>query len=103
MTTEPIIVNEHISYFFGLSYAAYFTVPRSVLEAMPDEWQERFVAMVNEIEETLDWGSLLPPDHHYTVRLRGKKGRFIHDPLQNYRRPVAIPLRASAPVAKKTE
>jgi hypothetical protein len=29
--------------WFELSYAQYLTVPRSVLEAMPQEWQARFV------------------------------------------------------------
>jgi hypothetical protein len=31
---------------FGLSYSAYFCVPRLVLQEMPVEWQRQFVALV---------------------------------------------------------
>lgn len=43
---------ESIGAWFGLSYANYLVVPRTVLQSMPDEWQERFVACLQEIDGT---------------------------------------------------
>jgi hypothetical protein len=73
--------------WFNLSYASYFVMPRSVLQAMPEEWQYRFTALVDQLNDTLDWGAC---HKHYTVLLRGEKGVFIRDPLRNYRHPPAI-------------
>jgi hypothetical protein len=36
--------------FFELSYANYLVLPRTLLQSMPEEWQERFVGMVQEME-----------------------------------------------------
>lgn len=33
---------------FGLSYASYLTLPRTLLQSMPIPWQERFVALLDE-------------------------------------------------------
>ena len=67
--------------WFGLTYSAYFVVPRSALERMPLEWQERFVALMNEAEEM----GLETPE--YACQRRDEKGRFIKDEWANYRRP----------------
>lgn len=61
---------------FGLSYAAYFCVPRLVLQEMPVEWQRQFVALTEK----------LPQTPTYDCRIRGKGGRFVEDPLRDYRR-----------------
>lgn len=34
---------------FGLSYANYLTLPRTLLQSMPIGWQERFVACLDEL------------------------------------------------------
>lgn len=65
---------------FGLTYAAYLVVPRRTLQSMPKEWQERFVALMAEAYERL-------PDcafPEYSVQ-RKENGRFIEDPLRDYR------------------
>lgn len=67
--------------FFGLTYASYFCVPRSALEAMPHDWQERFVALMDEAKEL----GLETPT--YSCQRRDGQGRFTEDPWQNYRRP----------------
>src|SRR4051794_4608793 len=44
--------------WFGLTYANYLVVPRSVLQSMPEEWQHRFTALLAEMEDNfshLDW------------------------------------------------
>lgn len=35
---------------FGLSYANYYVAPRTLLQSMPREWQERFAALIDEME-----------------------------------------------------
>ena len=77
-------MTEAVHTWFELSYAQYLTVPRSILEAMPDEWQERFVACLEELDETFDWR---PREGRYWCRLRDGSGRFADDPLMEYRRP----------------
>lgn len=36
---------------FGLSYANYLVLPRTLLQSMPIGWQHRFVALVDELHE----------------------------------------------------
>ncbi len=67
--------------WFGLTYANYLVLPRILMQEMPDEWQEKMVALLNEAQETFCH------DDNYTVQLRNKKGRFVTDPLANYKYP----------------
>lgn len=69
---------------FELSYAQYLTIPRSVLEAMPLEWQYKFTALLNELGETIDWR---PESGRYWVKLKDGNGRYVHDPFMEYSRP----------------
>lgn len=65
---------------FGLTRSAYLVVPRRTLQSMPLDWQERLVALMDEAQEQL------PADAfpEYSVqRLEG--GRFVADPLRDYR------------------
>ena len=73
--------------WFGLSYAQYLTIPRSVMEAMPGPWQRRFVELMRELNETFDW---LPEGGQYWVELRDSEGHFKYDPLREYRHPNRI-------------
>lgn len=65
---------------FGLGRAAYLVVPRRTLHSMPLDWQERFVALMDEAQEQL------PADAfpEYSVQ-RKEGGRFVADPLREYR------------------
>lgn len=45
---EPV-KHEAIHTHFGLSYANYLVVPRSLLQSMPDEWQTRFTALLDQL------------------------------------------------------
>jgi len=74
---------EPIHDWFELTYAQYLTVPRSVLQSMPVEWQERFVACLKELDMEIDWR---PPVGRYWVSLRDTGGRYVHDPFQDYER-----------------
>lgn len=51
MTTEhPTFAAETIHTWFGLSYANYLVLPRTLLQSMPDAWQQRLVALLEEFE-----------------------------------------------------
>ena len=58
---------------------------------MPEEWQQRFVELLKEARRTYDTEHI---DDRYTVLLRGKDGRFVEDPLANYRHPPKLPYAA---------
>lgn len=75
-TTEPI----HL--WFELSYAQYLTIPRSVMQAMPHEWQVRMATCLAELDETIDWR---PKQGRYWVQLKDEKGKYVNDPLMEYR------------------
>lgn len=74
---------------FGLTYASYFVMPRAAMCSMPVEWQERFVALIEEAEELLPEGTL---DGDYWVRLK-QGNRFVSDPLSDYRHVRPLELR----------
>jgi hypothetical protein len=48
---EYIMGEGAIHRYFELSYAQYLTIPRTVLQSMPLDWQESFVSKLEEIEE----------------------------------------------------
>jgi hypothetical protein len=53
---------------------------------MPDEWQYKFVEILEQLNDT-NWNKLLPNGcYDYTIKLRGEKGKFIRDPLMDYQR-----------------
>lgn len=79
-TFDPLA--DDVSTWFELSYAQYLTIPRSVLEAMPMEWQNRFTKCLYELDNSIDWR---PKKGRYWVQLKDDKGRYYHDPLMNYR------------------
>jgi len=45
------MIDKPVHGLFGLSYAQYLTIPRSVLQSMPVKWQEQFVQCLNELDE----------------------------------------------------
>jgi hypothetical protein len=61
---------------FGLTYSAYLCVPRLVLQSMPLEWQQQFVELLEK----------LPTTPTYECRIRNERGRYVDDPLRDYRR-----------------
>lgn len=84
---EPIIVeNGGIHEFFGLSYAQYLAIPRTVLQSMPLEWQEKFVKCLEEMNETFP-GWMQKGCSFYHIQLRdAETGKFVEDYLADYER-----------------
>lgn len=78
---DVIYFERPIDEMFGLTYANYFVVPRSILQSMSVRWQKRFVILQREMAAL--FGPLLRDD--YVVQVRGKDGRFVEDDLAQYR------------------
>lgn len=78
-----IIEDRLIHDFFELSYAQYLTIPRSVLQSMPDEWQRDFVRLLDALEGTIDWR---PKEGRYWVQLKNRRGRYMEDQFMDYDR-----------------
>lgn len=76
--------DEPVHQWFELSYSQYLTVPRSVLQNMPSDWQRRFVACLEELDALRDWR---PKAGRYWVALKDEQGRYDRDPLMDYRHP----------------
>ena len=69
--------------WFNLSYAAYMVLPRTIIQEMPVDWQERMVRLMDEADAK--YGDQVI-ENNYVVQLRGDNGRFKDDPLRYYRR-----------------
>ncbi|MDF3933513.1 hypothetical protein [Pseudomonas citronellolis] len=70
--------------WFGLSRSAYAIMPRVMMHAMPDAWQDRMAALLEEWMEF--WPNMPDVDAHVQIR---QGGRVIQTPpwLINYRHP----------------
>lgn len=69
--------------WFELTYASHLVLNRTLLQSMPDQWQERFVGLLRELEGAFPRG-LTPPG--YWLRPRGEGNKFIEDPCPHYNR-----------------
>lgn len=69
--------------WFGLTYANYLVLPRTLLQSMPEEWQHRFVFCLREMEDAF-WQTAQAD--RYSVQARGSDGRFVKDPVPHYNR-----------------
>jgi len=62
--------------WFNLSYASFLTLPRVLMEAMPVEWQNRMVALLNEYAEAFP----NQPDIGTRVQVTDLSGKLIKTP-----------------------
>jgi hypothetical protein len=79
--------------WFGLTYSSYLVLPRTLMCGMPQEWQQRMVAMLEEMREVYDSDQI---KDDYSVQLRCDRGRFSKDPLANYKYPPMLPYRPTS-------
>lgn len=86
-------LEDPVHLWFGLTYANYLVVQRSVMCAMPYEWQQKMVALLDEMYETID-AEKIP--QQFRVNSVNAKGKFVKDPFSNYRHPEPIPMRNKA-------
>lgn len=73
--------HEPVHSWFQLSYSSYLVLARSMLQSMPQEWQAKFVALIEEMQATLDVDDA--PDYTVTAK---SGNRFIRDPYRDYDR-----------------
>lgn len=52
--TEAIQETDAVHGYFGLTYANYLVLHRTLLQSMPDEWQNRFVTLLEEYDQAFD-------------------------------------------------
>ena len=45
---------EDVHTYFGLSYANYLVLPRTLLQSMSEAWQHQFVGLVNELHDAFE-------------------------------------------------
>lgn len=70
--------------WFGLSYATFLTLPRVLMHEMPEGWQNKMAALLDEYDETY------PNQPDIGTRVQAtRKGKLIQFPayLLNYRHP----------------
>lgn len=72
--------------WFGLSRASWLTLPRVLMHAMPDEWQGKIAALLDEYQSTFP----NQPDLGTRVQITAD-GKLVKTPewLINYRHPDA--------------
>jgi hypothetical protein len=75
--------NEPVHLWFGLTYANYLVLHRSLMQSMPVEWQRRMVRCLAEFEDAFRH---IERAEQYEVRVRGADGRYRPDPVPHYNR-----------------
>jgi len=76
--------NDKLSCWFGLSYASFLTLPRVMMESMPDEWQGKMADLLNESDDTF---FNFPYFKYRVQRVEGNKLSKFPKWLLNYRHP----------------
>lgn len=73
--------------WFGLSYASWLALPRALMHEMPDVWQAKMAALLEEWDAHWDGEGDFPADT--VVQTRDARKRFTRPPewATNYRRP----------------
>ena len=79
---------EPIHDWFGLTYASYLVMPRTVLQSCSMETQRKLIEAIEAVakEELEGAGDNWPYGDDIHVTLKDEKGRFKKDPLGNYER-----------------
>jgi len=70
--------------WFGFSYASWLTMPRIMMHEMPDEWQDKMAALLEEWDNT--WDSSDMPSPSVSARQNGKFTKWP-EWLLRYRHP----------------
>jgi hypothetical protein len=75
---------DRLWHWFSMSYASWLTIPRVMMHEMPDEWQYKMGALMEEWDDT--WDSSELPSPSVSAKKDGKYTRWPEWVL-NYRRP----------------
>lgn len=92
--------SDALDLWFGLSRASFAILPRTLMQEMPDEWQGKMAALLNEYDAAFtEW----PTDQWDAVRAQlTKNGKCVRSPewLVNYRHPNRAAINALRPNIK---
>jgi hypothetical protein len=61
----PLVPSETVHEYFGLSYANYLVLARSLMQSMPDRWQQKVVAVLREYHAA--FGHIDIPDYNVSA------------------------------------
>lgn len=85
--------SELMEQFWSIDRAEYLTIPRSIIQLMPIEWQNKMARLMEELDDAVDWCP--SGENRYWVQLgthhfedeTDSEGTIIEipDPLQKYR------------------
>lgn len=86
-STDPVLErpgHDALWLWFGLSRASWLVIPRVLMHEMPDDWQEKMAALLNEWHD--HWKNM--PEIEIEVHAK-KNGKLIKMPefLNDYRYP----------------
>lgn len=76
---------EPVHGWFSLSYCSYAVIPRSIAQSMPNSWQSRFVALMEEMDAEVEKHNL-PDVYGYRCLAIDENGKFTKDFYLNYSR-----------------
>lgn len=79
---EVIYETDHVHEMFGLTYAAYLVLPRSILQSMPAGWQKQFCELMAQYDQATDGLD----GYDYSVQAKDGDGKFVSDPFRDYER-----------------
>lgn len=73
--TEGATIHE----WFGLTYSNYLVLHRSIMQSMPEAWQRRFTAMLDEMRHAMgeEMRDRMPVS--YDVRVLARETRFLQE------------------------
>lgn len=74
---ENLVMGPEIHDYFGLSYANYLVLNRTVLQSMPEQWQKDFVQMLAELNKEVGYAMALHPS--IMVRILKREPERLYD------------------------
>lgn len=82
--------NGAVHRYFGLTYANWLILPRTVMQDMPTVWQDKFVELLEEMDDTTNWRDFLWQEQIdlIVVAKKGKKFCKLPEELYEYRHPI---------------
>lgn len=83
MSEQTRLREDWIHCWFDLTYANYLVLNRTLLQSMPDGWQERFVGCLRELRAAF---RSIPQAEGFMVKATDFAGKFARDPVPHYER-----------------
>lgn len=88
MAVDVIEERESVHGYFGLTYANFAVYPRTLLQSMPDDWQDKFVELMREYHD--HWHDLpsgfQPIEYRVQPVVGGRLARWSAFRLPHYSR-----------------